>query len=361
MRIQDTILVTGGAGFIGSNFVLGWMEHAGSGVKNLDLLTYAGNPASLDSLKDNPRHHLLHGDICDAGLIGSLLREHRPGAIVHFAAESHVDRSIVGPDAFVRTNVQGTFTLLEQTKNYWSELDPADKAAFRFLHVSTDEVYGSLGADDPAFSETTPYAPNSPYAASKAASDHLVRAYYHTFGLPVLTTNCSNNYGPFQFPEKLIPLMILNALEEKPLPVYGDGGNVRDWLFVEDHCAAIRTVLERGRPGETYNIGGNSERKNLDVVTAICDLVDEMQPDIPRGSRRRLITFVRDRPGHDWRYAIDASKISRELGWQPAEQFESGLRRTVRWYLDHLDWVENVRSGEYRKWIEQNYAERLTL
>jgi dTDP-glucose 4,6-dehydratase len=299
------------------------------------------------------------GDICDGELTGALLREHRPRAVVHFAAESHVDRSIVAPDAFVRTNVTGTFTLLQQAKAYWSELDSADRENFRFLHVSTDEVYGTLGPDDPAFSETTPYAPNSPYAASKAGSDHLVRAYHHTFGLPVLTTNCSNNYGPFQFPEKLIPLMILNALEGKALPVYGDGANVRDWLFVGDHCAAIRTVLERGRAGETYNIGGNSEKKNLDVVHTICDLVDEMSPNPAIGPRRKLLTFVQDRPGHDRRYAIDATKISRELGWSPAEQFESGLRRTVQWYLDNLAWVENVRTGAYLQWIEQNYGERL--
>lgn len=361
MRIQDTILVTGGAGFIGSNFVLSWLQAAGSRVINLDFLTYAGNPSSLDSLKTDPRHLLVHGDIADAELVASLLRQYRPRAIVHFAAESHVDRSIVAPDTFIRTNVQGTFTLLEQTKSYWSELDPVDRPGFRFLHVSTDEVYGALGPHEPAFSETTAYAPNSPYAASKAASDHLVRAYHHTFGLPVLTTNCSNNYGPLQFPEKLIPLMILNALEGRPLPVYGDGGNVRDWLFVEDHCAAIRVVLERGRIGETYNIGGNSERKNLDVVTTICDLVDEMRPDRVIGSRRKLIGFVEDRPGHDRRYAIDASKIARELGWKPAQQFESGLRRTVRWYLDNLPWVENVRTGAYLKWIQQNYAERLAL
>lgn len=359
--IQDTILVTGGAGFIGSNFVLSWIEAIGSPVVNLDLLTYAGNASNLESLKANSRHNLVRGDICDPELVSSLLREHRPRAIVHFAAESHVDRSIVSPDAFIRTNVQGTFTLLEQAKSYWSGLEEADKRAFRFLHVSTDEVYGTLDATDPAFCETTAYAPNSPYAASKAASDHLVRAYHHTFGLPVLTTNCSNNYGPFQFPEKLIPLVILNAVERKPLPVYGDGGNVRDWLFVEDHCSAIRAVLERGRVGETYNIGGNSERKNLDVVKVICDLVDEMRPDAKSGSRRALITFVKDRPGHDRRYAINAEKIAGELGWKPAEQFESGLRRTVRWYLDHLDWVENVRTGTYLKWIEQNYAERLAL
>jgi dTDP-glucose 4,6-dehydratase len=360
MPINDTILVTGGGGFIGANFVLSLIEETGVSVVNLDLLTYAGNPANLDSLRADPRHLLVQGDICDAELVRSLLAEHRPRAIVHFAAESHGDRSIVAPDAFIRTNVQGTFTLLEQAKLYWSALDEAGRQAFRFLHVSTDEVYGSLGPHDPAFSESTPYAPNSPYAASKASSDHLVRAYHHTFGLPVLTTNCSNNYGPFQFPEKLIPLMILNALEGKPLPVYGDGGNVRDWLFVGDHCAAIRAVLERGRVGETYNIGGNSERRNLDVVTTICDLVDEMRPDGKLGSRRSLITFVKDRPGHDRRYAIDASKISRELDWSPAERFESGLRRTVRWYLDHLDWVESVRTGAYLRWIEQNYTERLT-
>jgi dTDP-glucose 4,6-dehydratase len=359
MAIQNTILVTGGAGFIGSNFVLSWRETVGSPIVSLDLLTYAGNASNLDSLRSDSGHALVQGDICDAELVGSLLSEHRPRAIVHFAAESHVDRSIVGPEAFIRTNVHGTFTLLEQAKVYWSGLDEADRSRFRFLHVSTDEVYGTLDPDDPAFSETTAYAPNSPYAASKAASDHLVRAWHHTYGLPVVTTNCSNNYGPFQFPEKLIPLMILNALEGKPLPVYGDGGNVRDWLFVGDHCSAIRTVLERGRIGGTYNIGGNSERKNLDVVTTICDLVDEMRPDAVLGSRRGLITFVKDRPGHDRRYAIDASKIARELGWQPAERFESGLRQTVRWYLDHLPWVENIRTKAYLGWIEQNYAERL--
>jgi dTDP-glucose 4,6-dehydratase len=359
MQMHATVLVTGGAGFIGSNFILTWLAQAGTPVVNLDLLSYAGNAANLDSLRGNARYVFVQGDICDADLVGSLLREHRPRAIVHFAAESHVDRSIVAPDAFIRTNVQGTFTLLEQAKGWWNGLDDEDRRAFRFLHVSTDEVYGTLGPQDPAFSETTPYAPNSPYAASKAASDHLVRAYHHTFGLPTLTTNCSNNYGPFQFPEKLIPLIILNALEGKPLPVYGDGGNVRDWLYVEDHCAAIRAVLERGRVGETYNIGGNSERKNLDVVETICDLVDEMRPDATLGSRRKLITFVKDRPGHDRRYAIDATKISTELGWRPAERFETGLRRTVRWYLDHMDWVNDVRSGAYLHWIEQNYAERM--
>jgi len=333
----------------------------GTPVVNLDLLTYAGNPANLAALDGDSRYRLAHGDICDAEFVGRLLSEHQPRAIVHFAAESHVDRSIASPGAFIRTNVQGSFVLLEQAKLYWAELGEADRAAFRFLHVSTDEVYGSLGTEDPAFSETTAYAPNSPYAASKAASDHLARAYHHTYGLPVLTTNCSNNYGPFQFPEKLIPLVTLNALHGKPLPVYGDGKNVRDWLFVEDHCAAIRAVLRGGRPGETYNIGGNSERANIDVVTTICALVDEMSPDAAIGSREELITFVKDRPGHDRRYAIDATKISRELGWKPAEEFESGLRKTVRWYLDHASWVENVRTGAYLEWIAQNYTERPAL
>jgi dTDP-glucose 4,6-dehydratase len=359
--MRDVVLVTGGAGFIGSNFILKWMESSDAPVVNLDLLTYAGNPANLASLHADKRYLLAQGDICDAKLVGSLLEKHQPRAIVHFAAESHVDRSIAAPEAFIRTNVMGTFTLLEQAKSYWSKLDKPDQAAFRFLHVSTDEVYGSLAPADPAFSETTPYAPNSPYAASKASSDHLARAYYHTYGLPVLTTNCSNNYGAFQFPEKLIPLMILNAHEGKNLPVYGDGKNVRDWLFVEDHCSAIRAVLQHGRLGETYNIGGNSERTNIDVVTTICDLVDEMSPAIAQGPRRSLLTYVTDRLGHDRRYAIDATKISRELGWQPAEQFESGLRKTVRWYLDHPAWVEDVRTGAYLEWINQNYTDRIAL
>ena len=356
-NMRNTILVTGGAGFIGSNFVLNWMKHTSTAVINLDLLTYAGNAANLAEVEDEPRYTFVCGDICDAELVGCLLREHRPRAIVHFAAESHVDRSITSPEAFIRTNVMGTFTLLEQARSYWKELSADDQSDFRFLHVSTDEVYGSLGPRDPAFSETTAYSPNSPYAASKAGSDHLVRAYHHTFGMPVLTTNCSNNYGPFQFPEKLIPLMILNAVEGKPLPVYGDGKNVRDWLFVEDHCAAIRTVLEAGKPGETYNVGGNSERTNIDVVTTICDLVDEMRPT--RIGRRGLITYVQDRPGHDRRYAIDASKLAIQLGWKPAERFEEGLRKTVSWYLDHSDWIESVRTGAYREWIDSNYAERL--
>jgi len=302
-----------------------------------------------------------YGDICDAGLVGSLLQKHRPTAIVHFAAESHVDRSIASPESFIRTNVHGTFVMLQQAREFWSALDDQARQSFRFLHVSTDEVYGTLGPDDPAFSETTAYAPNSPYAASKAASDHLVRAYHHTYGLPVLTTNCSNNYGPFQFPEKLIPLMILNALEYKPLPVYGDGRNVRDWLFVEDHCSAIRTVLGHGRLGQTYNIGGNSERANINVVTIVCDLVDELRPVAGKAPRRELITYVKDRPGHDRRYAINASKLSRELGWQPSAEFEAGLRKTVAWYLDHASWVESVRTGAYLEWINRNYTERVAL
>ena len=355
---KGTILVTGGAGFIGSNFVLQWIEGGGRAV-NLDLQTYAGNPENLASVQDDPNHMLVRGDICDAPLVGALLREHKPRAIVHFAAESHVDRSIVSPGEFIRTNVEGTFTLLEEAKKYWSALSRNDGSNFRFLHVSTDEVYGTLGRDDPAFTESTPYAPNSPYAASKAASDHLVRAYCHTYGLPALTTNCSNNYGPFQFPEKLIPLMVLNALDEKPLPVYGDGQNVRDWLFVGDHCAAIRTVLANGRIGETYNIGGNSERTNLEVVTEICSLLDELRPSRAIASRKELLKFVADRPGHDRRYAIDASKIHRELGWKPTVTFEQGLRQTVEWYLKSDAWIENVKTGAYRDWIRGNYEERL--
>ena len=356
---KDTILVTGGAGFIGSNFVLRWIEDVGTPVVNLDLLTYAGNPANLVSLEGDSRYQLVRADICDPDAIAAALQEHRPRAIVHFAAESHVDRSIVDPGAFIRTNVQGSYVLLEQTRRYWSALDDASKEDFRFLHVSTDEVYGTLGPDDPPFSETTAYAPNSPYAASKAGSDHLARAYFHTYKMPVLTTNCSNNYGPFQFPEKLIPLMILNALEGKSLPVYGDGQNVRDWLFVDDHCSAIRTVLQRGKLGETYNVGGNSERNNLHVVETICDLLDELRPDATIGPRRKLIKFVTDRPGHDRRYAIDARKIARELSWQPSVQFERGLRNTVEWYLNHAAWIENVRSGGYLTWIKQNYEERI--
>jgi len=355
--LQNIILITGGAGFIGSNFVLQWVASGGRAL-NLDLETYAGNPENLATLDGNSDHLLVRGDICDAGLVQSLLREHRPRAVVHFAAESHVDRSIAAPDEFIRTNVQGTFTLLEQARIYYADLNEEDRSRFRFLHVSTDEVYGTLGPADPAFSERTPYAPNSPYAASKAASDHLVRAYFHTYKLPTLTTNCSNNYGPFQFPEKLIPLMILNGLEGKLLPVYGDGQNVRDWLHVADHCSAICAVLERGRPGETYNIGGNSERCNRDVVTTICSLLDELRPDSKIGPRKNLIKFVPDRPGHDRRYAIDATKIHRELGWEPRVRFEEGLRRTVEWYLENSTWVEHVRTGAYRDWIRQNYEER---
>jgi dTDP-glucose 4,6-dehydratase len=357
--MNDTILVTGGAGFIGSNFVLEWIAKTESRVVNLDLLTYAGNRRNLQSIENHPRHVFVQGDICDEKLISALLREHQPRAILHFAAESHVDRSIAGPSAFIQTNIFGTFALLQQARVYWESLPANSKGAFRFLHVSTDEVYGTLQPADPAFQETTPYAPNSPYAASKASSDFLVRAWRHTYGLPVLTTNCSNNYGPYQFPEKLIPLMILNALEGKPLPVYGDGQNVRDWLFVEDHCSAIRCVLEQGRIGETYNIGGNSERKNIEVVTAICDILDELRPDPALGSRRKQITYVKDRPGHDRRYAIDATKIAHELDWRPTQPFESGIRKTVEWFLAHLDWVNDIRSGAYHKWIEQNYAERL--
>jgi dTDP-glucose 4,6-dehydratase len=350
------ILVTGGAGFIGSNFVLEWLAAEKTPVVNLDKLTYAGNLDSLAGLKGDTRHRFVKGDICDRALLGRLLREHQPQAVVHFAAESHVDRSIHGPADFVQTNVVGTFSLLEEVRGYWSGLKEADRNPFRFLHVSTDEVYGTLGAKDPAFVETTQYAPNSPYAASKAASDHLVRSYHHTYGLPVVTTNCSNNYGPYQFPEKLIPLMIVNALKRKALPVYGDGKNVRDWLYVGDHCEAVRLALARGRPGETYNIGGNAEKTNLDVVKTLCAILDELRPD--SASHEKLITFVEDRPGHDRRYAIDASKIRSELGWKPRERFDTGLRKTVEWYLDHMKWVENVTSGEYRNWIDLNYGKR---
>jgi dTDP-glucose 4,6-dehydratase len=350
------ILVTGGAGFIGANFVLDWIAAVGEPVVNLDKLTYAGNLGSLAALAGDARHAFVRGDIGDRALVEKLLAEHRPRAIVHFAAESHVDRSIHGPGEFVRTNVVGTFELLEAVRGYWGALEGEAKSRFRFLHVSTDEVYGSLGEDDPAFSETTAYAPNSPYSASKAGSDHLVRAYHHTYGLPTLTTNCSNNYGPLQFPEKLIPLMISNALEGKPLPVYGDGRQVRDWLYVADHCEAIRVVLERGRVGETYNVGGNSEKRNLEVVHALCDTLQ--QAKARPGGYRDLIKFVTDRPGHDRRYAIDARKIRGELGWQPRETFETGLARTVRWYLEHAAWVAQVKSGEYRQWLEVNYAAR---
>jgi dTDP-glucose 4,6-dehydratase len=353
--MENTILVTGGAGFIGSNFILQRMERDSASIVNLDKLTYAGNLCNLETIASEHQYEFAHGDIADRRLVRSLLERRKPRAIVHFAAESHVDRSIRGPDDFVRTNVDGTFALLEEVRAYWGGLAEGERIDFRFLHVSTDEVYGSLGAEEPAFSETTAYAPNSPYAASKAASDHFVRAYHHTYGLPVLTTNCSNNYGRFQFPEKLIPLMILNARVGKPLPVYGDGQNVRDWLYVEDHCEAIAQVLTRGRVGQTYNIGGWNEKRNIDIVETICDIVDEMAE--PRAvPRRTLITFVKDRPGHDRRYAMNASKIERELGWRPLETFESGIRKTVRWYLEHEEWVGHVTRGSYRHWIETHYS-----
>ncbi|MGC3028699.1 dTDP-glucose 4,6-dehydratase [Burkholderia sp. DN3021] len=351
------ILVTGGAGFIGANFVLDWLSRFGEAVLNVDKLTYAGNLRTLQSLDGSANHTFARVDICDGAALSALFDKHKPRAVVHFAAESHVDRSIHGPADFVQTNVVGTFTLLEAARTYWNDLDAAGKGAFRFLHVSTDEVFGSLSPTDPQFSETTPYAPNSPYSATKAGADHLVRAYHHTYGLPTLTTNCSNNYGPYQFPEKLIPLMIANALAGKPLPVYGDGQNVRDWLYVGDHCSAIREVLARGEPGETYNIGGWNEKKNLEVVHTLCDLLDRARPKAS-GSYRDQIAYVKDRPGHDRRYAIDARKLERELGWKPAETFETGLAKTVDWYLDNQVWVDEVASGEYRKWVETNYAQR---
>ncbi len=350
------ILVTGGAGFIGSNFILDWIAATGEAVVNLDKLTYAGNLENLVSLKDDSRHIFAQGDINDRERVTKLLSQHQPRAIIHFAAESHVDRSIHGPGEFIQTNINGTFSLLEEVRAYWQGLQGEERSAFRFLHVSTDEVYGSLGPDDPPFTETTAYAPNSPYSASKAASDHLVRAYHHTYGMPTLTTNCSNNYGAFQFPEKLIPLILLNALNGKPLPIYGDGMNVRDWLYVGDHCTAIREVLGRGRVGETYNIGGWNEKTNLDVVNTVCAILDELKPNPGITHYASLITYVKDRPGHDRRYAIDARKIERELGWKPMETFETGIRKTVQWYLDHLDWVENVVSGEYLAWVGRQYG-----
>jgi len=352
----DTILLTGGAGFIGSNFILHWLAHESANIINLDKLTYAGNPANLASVSSNKRYKFLQGDVCDRDLVAELLITHRPRAIVHFAAESHVDRSIHGPDDFIRTNVNGTFSLLEEAREYWSGLDEAEANAFRFLHVSTDEVYGSLAPTDPAFTESSRYSPNSPYSASKAASDHLVRAYSHTYGLPVLTTNCSNNYGPFQFPEKLIPLVILHAVQGKPIPVYGDGQNVRDWLFVIDHCEAIRTVLARGTVGETYNVGGENELKNLDVVNTICAVLDELRPKDPVIPHAKLITFVTDRPGHDRRYAMDAGKIETELDWRPRETFESGIRKTILWYLENEAWIQSVTSGSYRQWMATQYS-----
>ncbi|MFY2567210.1 dTDP-glucose 4,6-dehydratase [Achromobacter ruhlandii] len=351
-----SIIVTGGAGFIGSNFVLDWLAQSDEPVITLDKLTYAGNPDNLSSLKDDARHRLVHGDIGDADLVTQLLAEHKPRAVLNFAAESHVDRSIHGPGEFIQTNIVGTFHLLESVRAYWSTLPDAERAAFRFLHVSTDEVYGSLSKTDPAFKETNRYEPNSPYSASKAASDHLVRAYHHTYGLPVLTTNCSNNYGPYHFPEKLIPLVIHNALAGKPLPIYGDGQQIRDWLYVQDHCSAIRRVLEAGRLGETYNIGGWNEKANLEVVHTLCALLDELSPRADGQSYATQITFVKDRPGHDRRYAIDATRLERELGWKPAETFETGIRKTVAWYLANPQWVANITSGAYREWIHTQYA-----
>jgi dTDP-glucose 4,6-dehydratase len=350
------ILVTGGAGFIGANFVLDWLAQSDEPVLNLDKLTYAGNLENLASLQGDPRHIFVQGDIVDGALLARLLAEHRPRAVLNFAAESHVDRSIHGPEDFIQTNIVGTFRLLEAVRAYWGGLGATEKADFRFLHVSTDEVYGSLAPSDPAFTETRRYEPNSPYSASKAASDHLVRAYHHTYGLPVLTTNCSNNYGPFHFPEKLIPLMIVNALAGKPLPVYGDGMQIRDWLYVRDHCSAIRRVLQAGQLGEVYNVGGWNEKPNIEIVQTLCALLDELRPRADGKSYREQITYVKDRPGHDRRYAIDARKLEKELGWKPAETFETGIRKTVQWYLDHADWVAHVQSGAYRDWVQKQYA-----
>ena len=357
-RYARPILVTGGAGFIGSNFVLHWISQNRGRVINLDLLTYAGNLCNLAPIEGNPDHVFVHGDICDRRLVDQLLADHRPSAVVHFAAESHVDRSILGPEAFLRTNIQGTFHLLEAARAYVAGLEEDAAAKFRFLHVSTDEVYGTLGPNDPSFHENTPFAPNSPYAASKAASDHLVRAWVHTYKLPALITNCSNNYGPLQFPEKLLPLMINNAISGKPLPVYGDGRQVRDWLFVVDHCRAIETVLEKGKTGETYNVGGGNQQANIDVVHMVCDLLDELVPDSPHKPHRQLIRFVQDRPGHDRRYAIDARKLETELGWHPQETFATGLRKTVQWYLNNRAWMEEVASGAYQNWVHANYGQR---
>jgi dTDP-glucose 4,6-dehydratase len=350
------ILVTGGAGFIGANFVLDWLALDNEPIINLDKLTYAGNLESLSSLQGDARHQFVQGDIGDSALVAGLLASHRPRAVVHFAAESHVDRSIHGAEDFIQTNIVGTFRLLESVRAHWGALPEADRAAFRFLHVSTDEVYGSLSPDAPAFTETHGFEPNSPYSASKAASDHLVRAWHHTHGLPVITTNCSNNYGPYHFPEKLIPLMIVNALAGKPLPVYGDGMQVRDWLYVKDHCSAIRRVLQAGRLGETYNVGGWNEQPNIEIVRIICSLLDELRPRADGASYATQVTHVKDRPGHDRRYAIDARKIERELGWKPAETFQTGIRKTVQWYLDHPDWVERVQSGAYRQWVQTQYG-----
>lgn len=352
------IFVTGGAGFIGANFVLDWLELGGEPVVNIDKLTYAGNVESLNSVMEDSRHVFVQGDIGDESLIAELLEKYQPRAIINFAAESHVDRSIHGPEDFVQTNIVGTFRLLEAARRYWVQLEANAKETFRFLHVSTDEVYGSLNKGEPAFSEAHRYEPNSPYSASKASSDHLVRSYHHTYGFPVLTTNCSNNYGPYQFPEKLIPLMIVNALQGKALPIYGDGQQIRDWLYVKDHCSAIRRVLAAGTLGETYNIGGWNEKPNLDIVHTICSLLDELRPRADKRSYSDQITFVTDRLGHDRRYAIDARKIERELGWKPAETFETGIRKTLQWYLENSAWIDNVQSGAYRDWVEKNYANR---
>ena len=360
MGVRSTILVTGGAGFIGSNFIQAWLAAESASVVNLDKLTYAANPANLRSVEGSPRYRFEQGDIGDVARVEKLLKQYQPKAIVHFAAESHVDRSIHGPEAFIQTNMVGTFRLLEAVRQYWADLSPPLRQSFRFVHVSTDEVYGSLSPADSPFTEHSQYAPNSPYSASKAGSDHLVRSYHHTYGLPTVTINCSNNYGAFQFPEKLIPLIILNALAHKPLPVYGDGLNVRDWLYVGDHCAGIRLALSKGRPGETYNLGGNNERTNIDVVRTICRILDELHPNAGGKPYESLIAFVADRPGHDRRYAIDAAKSRKELGWQANETFETGIRKTVRWYLENRDWTQAVVSGEYRNWIEKNYAGRET-
>jgi dTDP-glucose 4,6-dehydratase len=350
------ILVTGGAGFIGSNFVLGWLAREGTPAVNLDKLTYAGNLENLAGIRHDSRHTFVHGDIGERALVADLLKAHRPRAVVHFAAETHVDRSIHAPDDFIETNIAGTFALLEEARAYWASLPQVERQRFRFLHVSTDEVYGSLGPEEPPWTEQSPYAPNSPYAASKAASDHLVRAYHRTYGLPAIATHCSNNYGPFQFPEKLIPLMALNAAQGKPLPVYGDGGHVRDWLYVEDHCEALRVVLARGEPGQTYNIAGGCELENIDVVRRVCATLDELSPQ--GAPHERWITFVADRPGHDRRYALNAQKLAEELGWRPRHTLEDGLRRTVRWYLSHGKWIEDVTSGSYRQWLQTNYGGR---
>lgn len=361
ISMQSPILVTGGAGFIGSNFVLGWFHDEDSPrgpLVNVDALTYAGNLRNLERVAGHRDYTFVRANICNRAQMDEMFQTHRPRAVLHFAAESHVDRSILGPEAFVETNVRGTFVLLEAARAYWSGLSGEARELFRFLHVSTDEVYGSLGADDPAFREDTPYSPNSPYSATKAASDHLVRAYFHTYGLPTMITNCSNNYGPYHFPEKLIPLMITHALAGKPLPVYGDGMNVRDWLYVGDHCAALRLVLQRGRPGETYNVGGRNERSNTEVVETICAILDELRPKSPHCPHRNLIRFVKDRPGHDRRYAIDATKLERELGWRARETFSTGLRKTVDWYLANTAWTEEVLSGAYQEWMEKNYGRR---